>query len=227
MPPLAVFYHCKLAGIGIPSEDFALCVLSEQMAALESSGLAASASEIHVGVNGAQEQALLAAALAPESAIIHAHGPEACTELPTFWVLQEWLPRHADWFVLYHHSKGVTAPGDAFKAHHRRTMEQAVVWNWAQCVRDLERGYDIVGINYVDPKTRPVLPGRFYAGNFWWATARYLLELPPLAAQARDYCDYERMKAEQWIGTARRRPRALDYERPELSDWCKMMIKEK
>jgi len=39
----------------------------------------------------------------------------------------DWLPGHRDWFVLYHHIKGVTAPHDEFHQHHRHVMEKAVV----------------------------------------------------------------------------------------------------
>lgn len=226
---IAVWYHCKLAGEGIPQEDYAIVIMAEQMGALKESGLAAAASEIHIGVNGDDSQGLLASALAPDKAVIHPHGPQARTELPTFALLRRWLPKHADWLVLYHHSKGVTQAKDGRddreKTEHRRSMETACVWNWQQCVKDLERGFQAVGINWVDPITRPVLPGRFYAGNFWWARADYLLTLPPLPDKAREYGLFERTKAEMWIGSAKVRPFTLDYERPALSDWCQPMIK--
>lgn len=222
---IAVWYHCKLSGIGIPDEDYSLSILHEQMNALKESGLAEAMDEMHIGVNGDEGQGLLAAAFAPAKAIIHAHGAKAVTELPTFAILRRWLPGHLDWFVLYHHSKGVTQiehgrHDPEYKAHQRRTMERGVVWNWKQCVQDLERGYDAVGTNWVDPITRPVLPGRFFAGNFWWARADYLAQLPPLPETAKAYTMAEREQAEHWIGSSRRRPMVLDYERPHLSAWC-------
>ena len=229
MSPIAVFYHCKLAGEGIPEEDYALSIMAEQMAALKESGLAEAASEIHIGVNGDDGQGLLAAVLGPEKAVVHAHGQHARTELPTFAVLRRWLPGHRDWLVFYHHSKGVTqAAGgrdDGEKTTHRRSMETACVWNWRQCVKDLERGFQAVGINWVDPISRPVLPGRFYAGNFWWAAADYLLSLPPLPDKAKAYELFERCKPEMWIGSARMRSFTLDYERPTLSEWCEKLLK--
>lgn len=224
---LAIWYHCKVFGAGIPSEDEAVAILAEQMSALKSSGLAEAASEIHIGVNGDNGQGLLAAGFAPDKSIVHVHGPDATTELPTFALLRQWvagLTAPWDWAVLYHHSKGVTNPQDPFRHHHRRVMQGFCVEKWRQCVKDLERGYDAVGCNWVDPITRPVLPGRFFAGNFWWARADYLMTLPPLANHANDYNLVERIQAEGWIGSAKDRPKVLDYERPHLSEWCRQQI---
>ena len=215
---IAVWYHCKLSGDGIPSEDAAISIMYEQMEALKNSGLAEAAEEIHIGVNGDDGQGLLAASLAPDESVVHVHGKDARSELPTFALIRHWIPCHQDWAVLYHHSKGVTKPYEEFHHHHRRTMEAAVVWKWKRCVDDLERGYDAVGINLVDPKTRPVLPGRFFAGNFWWARADYLAQLRPIPDSCRDYSNTEeRCLAEGWVGNnSPRRPMMLDYERPHL-----------
>lgn len=181
------------------------------------------ADEIHVGVNGSLKDALTVVELIPEKSMLYAHGDLARSELPTIAMLRKWLPQHQEWNVFYHHSKGVTQPDDVFHHHHRRAMEKACVWNWRQCVKDLDRGFDVVGINIVDPITRPVLPGRFVAGNFWWATASFLLELPGLPDNATDYNNVQdRCRAEGWIGLSKRRPKMLDYERPELSQWCNL-----
>jgi hypothetical protein len=92
-------------------------------------------------------------------------------------------------------------------------MEKAVITNWPVCVKDLERGYDAVGVNLVHPIKRPVLPGRFFAGNYWWARANYMLKLPKLP----DTCAWaNRCLAEWWVGSGPGEPRFMDYERPEL-----------
>lgn len=227
---IAVWYHCKLSGTGIPDEDFAISIMAEQMSALKQSGLADAAQEIHIGVNGNDGQGLLAGALAPEKSIIYAHGSKARGEHPTFALLRQWIRSHLDWFVLYHHSKGVTqrehgVTSIEYKTNHRRSMEQACVWNWRQCVKDLERGFDAVGVNWVDPITRPVIPGRFFAGNFWWAKADFLASLPPIPDKIGNYDNLgERMQTEAWIGSGLARPKVMDYERPHLSEWCRGLI---
>ena len=234
MRPIAIWYHCKLSGTGIPSEDYAISVMYEQMAALKSSGLADAAAEIHAGVNGGNGDALTVCSLLPErikQTFVHAHGHAKRSELPTFSMLLQWLPTHADWFVLYHHSKGVTQleqgiPNVAHKDNHRRVMEGFVVWEWRRCVQDLERGYDAVGCNWVDPIVRPFGQDvRMFAGNFWWAKASYLMTLPPMPDNAPNFDTPTRTLAERWIGSGRKRTMVLDYQFPHLSAWCQQHIK--
>lgn len=217
---IAVWYHCKVSGEGIPDRGTAIVIVQEQMDALKKSGLAVAANEIHVGINGPDKDVIAVGRMAPDQALIYRHGPTARFEFPTLHLLRQWCFTHRDWAVLYHHSKGVTQPTDLPHHHHRRVMEKACVWDWQQCVRDLERGYDAVGINLVDPITRPVLPGRFFAGNFWWANSRYLLTLPDIPDHITSFADGQRCIAEMWIGRSKTRPALKDYERPELSHWC-------
>lgn len=217
---IAVWYHCKLSGAGIPDACAAREIMLEQVAALKASGLAAFAQEIHAGINGGPADASVVRKAFPDNATLHIHGLYARTELPTFSVLRRWLPSHPDWFVLYHHSKGVTLPNDETKKHHRLVMQKACVENWENCVCDLERGFDAVGINLVDPDTRPGGGAfgkvRFFAGNFWWARASYLLQLPRIPDRATEYSIRQRCIAEMWIGSCKQRPIMFDYERPEL-----------
>lgn len=219
---ICVWYHCKVSGEGIPSRDKAIGIVEEQMAALEKSGLSDSADEIHVGINGDTVDAYEVGRRIPEKARLYVHGHDSRSELPTFAILREWIRSHPTWQLMYHHSKGVTQPDDEFHHYHRRAMEKACVWNWKTCVTDLQRGFDTVGVNWVDPITRPVLPGRFFAGNFWWANVKYLLELPKIPPYITEWSTKQRCIAEFWIGSCKRRPKALDYERPELSKWCKL-----
>lgn len=217
---IATWYHCKISGEGIPSRSKSIEIVAEQMEALTKSGLADASNEIHVGINGGNEDAYAVAKMLPDKAVLYIHGPGSRSELPTFAILRDWIKTHSGWKLLYHHSKGVTQPDDAFHNQHRRAMEKACVWDWKTCVKDLTRGFDAVGVNWVDPITRPVLPGRFFAGNFWWATVKYLLELPPIPEAVTKWSTRQRCIAEFWIGSCKRRPKVLDYERPELSAWC-------
>jgi hypothetical protein len=212
---IAVFYHCILSGGSVPIDTEAACrIVQSQMRVLKDSGLLDEADEFHVGLNGGHEDAEVIRLLSPcKKSDIREHGPKSTTEVPTLKWLQDWLPEHRDWFVCYFHIKGVTAPLDEFHQHHRHVMEKAVVANWRTCVKDLEQGYDAVGVNLVHPIKRPVLPGRFFAGNFWFARADYLLKLPSLPS----ICPWSnRCLAEAWIGSGPGEPRFMDYERPEL-----------
>jgi len=216
---IAVVYHCKMSGDGIPSRNKAMEIGREQMAALSESGLANAANRIIVGINGPFDP-LTDSINVPDKSVVYLHGSKSRSELPTLAILREWIRGHSDWNVCYHHSKGVTQPDSEEKRNHRKVMEKAVIWNWQRCVHDLERGFDAVGVNLVDPVTRPVLPGRFFAGNFWWAKASYLLSLPPIPKTVQNWSDAQRCIAEMWIGRSKQRPAMLDYERPELAEWC-------
>lgn len=207
---LAVWYHCKLYGDGIPSEDFAVGIMLGQMQALKSSGLSAAASEFHLGINGDSGMGLLALSLVPDNTapILHLHGSSAKSELLTTAALRAWLPGHEDWFVLYHHIKGVTHPGEASYDRWRWRMENACVNNWQRCVNDLSRGYDAVGCHWLTPERFPgSVTSPFFGGTFWWATAKYLAQLPPLPEASWQ----NRFEAESWIGRRRPYPKVRDY----------------
>lgn len=205
---ISVFYHCKISGEGIPSNDTALEIMAQQMHALGESGLADAASEIQIGVNGSPGDALLVSAFAPAKVSLHVHGPEARTEIPTMNLIRGWLPGKHDWAVLYFHTKGVTHPGEASYDRWRERMQQACVWNWRRCVEDLRRGRDACGCHWLTPEQFPgAVTSPFFGGTFWWAKAEYLMQLPPLPEPTWQ----NRYEAESWIGRRRPYPRVADY----------------
>jgi hypothetical protein len=208
MKPIALWHHSKISGEGIPNPDFAADVLVSQMLALEKSGLAAAASEIHHGIIGPYGDIITLAMLANNKAEIHCHGEHARTEIPTLNLIRQWLPAHPDWLVLYHHTKGVTHPGEKSYEVWRQRMEDACVWNWQQCVADLEAGYEAVGCHWLTPeKYRAAVTSPFFGGTFWWSTSRYLSQLPELPEPTW----LNRFEAESWIGRRRPYPRIRDY----------------
>ena len=209
MKPIAIFYHCVISGPRIPSEDHAISVVAEQMWALKESRLAGSAQEIHVGVNGGDADALAVCALATERCILHVNGKAAVSELPTMAALRDWAQGKSGWCVLYHHSKGASYPREnTWPDQWRRCQERACVWNWRQCLTDLDRGSDAVGCHWLTPERFPgAVSSPFFGGTFWWARAEYLLELPALAPDAFE----NRYEAESWIGRRRPYPIITDY----------------
>ncbi len=221
MKKIAIWYHCKISGEYIPDKETAINIVDSQFEALRESGLADAAEEIHVCLNGGEEDASEIRRLMPAKAVLHVHPPGSISELPTIALLRKWLPGHEDWAVFYHHSKGVTAPHDPRKILERMSMEKFNVRNWKVCVSDLEKGYDAVGVNLVDPDCRPILPGRFFGGNFWWATGEYLSQLTPVPENCDSFKNLAlRCLAERWIGdNSPRKPRMFDYERPNSNWW--------
>lgn len=217
MKPICIFYHA-LFKLGDPPQVLpaALNVIEAQMTALRSSGLSERASQIIVGINGGEESKALAAAILPDNANLVFHGLQCHNECRTIRILEDWLPGHEDWYVLYHHSKGAThEPGHDFSARWRKCMQKHVITNWRLCVAALDEGYDAAGVHWMEPPATPV--GQYiFAGTFWWAKAAYLKTLPSIMERDRikvsglDSAE-SRYEAEVWIGNGPVRPRVKDF----------------
>lgn len=220
MKNIAVFYHCLFWLDGprrlLPAS--ASIVLS-QMKAAENSGLLFATQEIMVGVNGADESKPLAYALMPEQAKITFHGLQCRNECRTIRMIEEWLPGHEDWYVLYFHSKGAThAQGDDFTGRWRGCMMRHLISNWNYCIAELDAGYDSIGCHWMTGDQTP--PGQsIWAGNFWWAKASFLATLPSIMLRDRikvsgiDSIE-SRYESEVWIGNGPKLPNVRDYHGP-------------
>lgn len=203
---LAVFYHAFPSGPGVDI-NHGLAIVREQMAAVESSGLLSTVNELYIGVAGGEPNTCAVAMIAPEMASVAAHGPQTCGELPTLCALQEWLPGHGDWGVLYFHTKGALYQGNGTWDAWRRCMMSVVISDWRKCVADLEQGFDCAGPHWLTPARYPII-GQFpyFAGTFWWARGSYLETLPRL-----DPNGPSRYEAEVWIGRSKKRINARGY----------------
>jgi hypothetical protein len=203
---LAVWYHCVLSGPRIPSEDFAVSILSEQMHALKESGLFDAAQQRCFCVNGGDVDFLTLASFVPAPGNVVANH-EGQSEIPTMNLLRQNLK--PGWAVMYHHIKGVQHPGNPQVERWRRCMEHVCVWNWNGCVAELERRSDTCGAHWLTHEKYPMLGvgQRYWGGNFWWATSDYLLTLPPLPNDSFE----NRYEAESWIGKSPRNPRIYDF----------------
>lgn len=219
MKPIAIFYH----GLFFKEDQaipHALPIIQEQMGMVKSSGLLDAATEFHVGINGGDESHAVARIVFPPKAMIRFHGLQCHNENRTILMLENWLPTHPDWHVLYFHAKGVTHPPGHFSEIWRKCMMKHCVRNWWICVADLENGYDTVGCHWMEPPATP--EGQYiFAGTFWWATSNYLLTLPSIMDRDRikesgiDAAE-SRYEAEVWLGMAPKKPRIKDYHGP---DW--------
>lgn len=203
MKPIAVFHHGVLHSPLTNLGDMALEVLCEQIAALQGSGLADACQELHMGINDTDE--ILLASIAPAKAIIHPTGDGSLGEKPTMKVMEAWVKNHAGWFVCYHHMKGCTNG----KHVARRCMEGAVIWNWQQCLSDLDSGFDAVGCHWLDWRRHPIPSGhRIFGGNFWWTTSDFLAGIPPLNEKVDGGRYFE---GEIWLGRHPGDIRTRDY----------------
>ena len=205
MKPLAIFYHCVISGGERAIDpDYAINMMSHQMSALKESGLMAAASEFIVGVNGSEADAIAAACLCDDKATVVHHGKDSMTEIPTFQMMHEWAKQHPGWYVLYHHTKGVSSrAADGW----RNRMEESVIWGWEDCVRWLDAGYDCCGCHWLTPAQFPgSVATPFFGGAFYWAKSDYLTTLPPLPEPTWA----NRYESEVWIGKSPRVPKIKD-----------------
>lgn len=189
MKPIAIYFHAVTGGgpRNIDS-DYVLNVVHEQMYVLNRSKLLESATEFHVGINGEERDFLPLKILCGPKAQVVCHGAGSLTELPTLSMLYNWLPGHEDWYVFYHHCKGVSTPyiADTW----RRRMQANLVDQWKKCVHELDHGKDLCGCHLLND-------GRwFFGGNFFWAKAKYLMKLPAPKPNTWE----NRYEAERWIG---------------------------
>jgi hypothetical protein len=74
-------------------------------------------------------------------------------------------------YYLYLHSKGVTKTWSEPIRDWRRCMEYFLIQKADKCLEKLKEGYDTVGIMKLNNY------GPCFAGNFWWATGKYLKKL--------------------------------------------------
>lgn len=117
-----------------------------------------------------------------------------------------------DFYVLYTHSKGATKPNSIDDFNWRHYMQYFTVEKWKECVEKLDDGYDTCGASLIAPNTHIYHANKepFYAGNYWWATSKYLKRcerfLTPPEYNFKPQMDVNKGKShrfdqESWHGT--------------------------
>ncbi len=226
MKPIAIFHHCRVSGGDPPiSFDWAIGIVAEQIIALRDSDLTWAASEYYIGVNGGEDDAAAIQSLAPAKAMVVQHPEGSKGEQPTLNLLYQWAMGTPKGYACYIHTKGATHTGDPISAAWRECGMRGVVHNWEQCVKDLDRGMDMVGCHWVTQEKYPFIPiGPYFAGNFWWATADFILSLPPIAETAVE--NLNRYDAECWVARGKRKAKVVDYARHWPGAKCHQSIHE-
>lgn len=227
-PPIAIFYHCLFFhGDGPGPSPIAVNVVKEQMEQLGASGLLKAATDSVACVNGGSESLTVASeVLSPAFKRFVFHGTESKSENLTLVQLEQWLPRHPGWHVLYFHAKGCThdlaATSDAglqrymeYSPKWRRCMMNFCVTGWRDCVKALSAGCDSAGCHWM-PGQGSDHSQNIWGGNFWWATSNFLLTLPSIFKRERIKLSgiasaESRYEAEVWIGNGPKLPRVKDF----------------
>jgi hypothetical protein len=221
MRKLAAWFHTRFSGGDFPEHPEAkidpirgIYLFTEQINAVNKSGLYDSLDEFYVGLNGSVSEGVWANEIVPRGTKVLTWLPPSRSLIPTMRHLQNWLPGHEEYLCCFFHAKGATHdPRDPLTTMWRHCMEQSVIWNWRRCVNDLESGqYDAVGVHWCHNSTNDPNADRwggnsYFGGVYWWATAKYLLTLPKLPMEATDRHSF--YLPELWIGCGK--PRIKDY----------------
>lgn len=161
--------------------------LYEHVTALE---IAALDCAITVGVVGSEPNRI--AVLVAMGELVGAVEADAGYEQVTLARLHEDACAHPDDVFLYTHTKGAYHPS-SLNTQWRRSMTRHCVLDWHRCV-ELLRDNDAAGCHWVHTRATPEDDYSIFAGNFWWATGRYLATLPSPALWD------DRFEAERWVG---------------------------
>jgi len=216
---IIVFYHCLFRINNVPLLS-AKSIIAEQMQALNSSGLAAAASEIYIGINGDPGVDANTLVMFPKKSVVKIHGRDCRTELRTMLLIEDWCATHKeDAAIFYFHSKGATHPPDSHYGNGmcrpwRDRMMTHCVQNWRRCVLDL-REYDAVGCHWLTGQGWDHSQ-HYFAGTFWWCRASFFRTIPSIKTRQRikdsglDAPD-SRFEAEVHLGNGPRLPKVKSY----------------
>jgi hypothetical protein len=162
--PIDVFYTI------CTDYDYAFVIFAEQMARLESSGLAGAMRSLTITLAGDRSLVYNDLPFADKIKIL----PAPIAKEGEFYTLFEILRRaqEEDFYALYFHAKGCThGPDNHNIKDWRELMEYFLLDQWSKAVEALKTN-DTVGVN------NSTWPVPHYSGNFWWARSAYLRHLP-------------------------------------------------
>jgi hypothetical protein len=137
----------------------------------------------------------------PEAEIEYRSAEFRDFEFPALRLVQR-AAENWDGAILYLHTKGASRPDIPKCREWRRYMQWGVIEHGYDCVAAITRGYDCAGVEWhlgqwprgsSSPKVREC--AGFFAGNFWWASAKHIRSLPDPEIIAGSRWD-----AEAWIG---------------------------
>lgn len=179
---LAIFYHV-LQSVGWEQ------LFLQQINALCVSGLYDKIKLIYVCVNGFEPIPIELSKM-----IVH-RNKNFDIEADTLYHMWKFAKQNENYKILYIHTKGITydcTPQRKNEEAWRLYLEYFNIYKWQQCVKLLE-DYDCVGTEWTEKKSIFYRNSGmeaidiqnkknylyFFAGNFWWANAKYISSLDP------------------------------------------------
>lgn len=178
--------------------------LDEHLRAVRHAGLPC---HLTVGIVGSVDARLRVQESAHADEVVYA---DAGYEDVTLAALHRAATANQDSVFFYAHTKGAYHPNPLNTAL-RQSMTRLLVGDWADCRRYLDLDLaQAVGCHWLRPQDYPgIVEVPYFAGNFWWATGKYLAGLLPPASTSR-------YRAEAWLGEGN--PEVKDL-RPGWPTW--------
>lgn len=124
-------------------------------------------------------------------------------EYPTLKLIHQFSIDNDDCNILYIHTKGASKPHIKGEVSWRHYMTYFTIEKYRECLRILKSGYDTVGCDLKTGSNK--FKYLHYAGNFWWASSKYLGKKLPdpqqFVTQQHYYRESKiyRFYAEEWI----------------------------
>ena len=189
-----VYYHCALMGRYRE-------VMAEQIKAMKDSWLLDKADSLTAyqltGDNKLYEMG--------DKWTVHTDTDLTRYEFPTLQMMRKHAFNEPESAFCYLHTKGVSKPKfrQWLDDEWRRYMEFNIIDRWDECADGIRRGCDLAGCEWYR-RLRPCRTGGipdpefqgFFAGNFFWASGRYLTTCPGIDSLDRQ----DRWQAEAWVG---------------------------
>ena len=202
MKKIAIFYHVCIN----LHPDHGINIVTDQINALNKSGLLSACSDFYVGLNGDDADQSRISKILTSKAIIFQNSKDTWQsgEVQTLREMREFAIANPDYYVCYFHVKGLSYPPESPNYNNalkwRLRMESVVINRWKECVNYLDRGFDSVGQWW-----HVAFNGSYWAGNFFWATAKFISTLPNINTEGQ--VSGGRYEAEVWIGKGQKQPK--------------------
>jgi hypothetical protein len=183
-------------------------IVIEQLTVMKRSGLYKIAREIKIGALGSDLKELEAVLKDyPKCSIAYYSENVKEYEFATLDILHEDSKKGKPFYGVYFHVKGVSFPLNSGGKYWRDYMNHYNLTTWKECVKKLQKGYDLCGVKLLGPQDRGGW-NLHYSGNFFWFKSTYIKKLTPETTRK------DRFRAEFWSCTGK----------PKAATLCQMFV---
>lgn len=185
-------------------------IIAEQLKLIETSGLYERVDTIYVGCIGKSTVKVQELFQDYEKIKIVLHETELLKyEFPTLELIYN-HSKQDKFFGFYIHTKGVSWPGNEGGRHWRDYMNYYNIKKWKDCLKMLNKGYNLCGVKLLTEKDPPAFHVH-YSGNFFWFKSSYVEGLKdPFTLNTKN-----RIEAEMWIGSG---------DKPVPASLCQLFV---